>query len=92
MAADSEFRFDLGDRVKDIITSFTGIVYARIEWFNGCHRYALMSEKLDEKGKPTELTVDSEQLQLIEPKAVRRPAREGARTGGPFPDVHQREI
>lgn len=92
MATNPEFKFELGDRVKDIITGFTGIVYARIEWFNGCHRYALTSEKTDDKGKPVEVNTDSEQLQLIEPAAVKPRERDGAKTGGPYPDVHQRDI
>lgn len=92
MASDPKFRFEVGDRVKDIITGFIGIVYGRIEWFNGCHRFVVMAEKPDDKGKPIEINIDGEQLQLIEPAAVKPRERDGAKTGGPFPDVHQRDI
>lgn len=41
----------LGDRVKDRVTGFKGIVVATTEWLNGCRRVGVQSEKLEE-GKP----------------------------------------
>lgn len=43
----------LGDRVKDRITGFTGIVICETTWLNGCRRFGLQPEKLHE-GKPVE--------------------------------------
>lgn len=55
-----------GDRVKDKITGFKGIVVAKTEWLNGCLRISVQPEELHE-GKPMEQqTFDVEQLSLIE--------------------------
>ena len=38
----------LGDRVKDKLTGFSGVVVAITEWLNGCTRMAVQPEKLVE--------------------------------------------
>jgi hypothetical protein len=43
----------LGDRVKDSITGFKGIVTGRFEYLNGCVRLAVTPEELKD-GKPVE--------------------------------------
>lgn len=46
-------RFELGQRVKDIITGFTGIVNARCEHINRCWTYDVQSEMVKkETGEP----------------------------------------
>ena len=40
----------LGDRVKDRITSFTGIVTAQSEYLNGCRRFGVQPETLTKDG------------------------------------------
>lgn len=61
-------QFDLGDRVKDSITGFAGIVIARTEYLNGCARYQLQCETLDKDGKPQEWqSFDEMQLKLLKP-------------------------
>lgn len=51
----SEFKpIGLGDRVKDPITGFAGIVTAVTTWLHGCIRITIEPEKLDKDGKPQE--------------------------------------
>jgi len=63
---------EVGDRVKDKLTGFTGIVIAKTEWLNGCSRMGVQSEKLKD-GK----TMDAEwfdEVQLtVAKKSVHRP-------------------
>lgn len=55
-----------GDRVKDPITGFQGIVTCRLEYLNGCTRIAIQPETLHE-GKPIEPQFfDEPQLLLVE--------------------------
>ncbi len=44
-------RVDLGDRVKDRITGYTGIAHCMTKWLNGCIRFAVQPEQLDKDGK-----------------------------------------
>ena len=65
----------LGDRVKDKVTGFTGIVIARTEWLYGCVRYGIQAEELKD-GKPLEAQwLDEKQLDW-----------EAKTLGGPMPD------
>lgn len=69
----------LGDKVKDTVTGFTGIIIARHEYLNGCIRLSVQPDKLKD-AKPIEaLTFDIEQIALI--KAGQH--KQLARTGGP---------
>ena len=55
----------IGQRVRDTITGFEGIVVARTEWLYGCVRLTVQSDRLAE-GKPAEpYTVDEPQCALV---------------------------
>jgi len=85
----------LGDRVKDIITGYTGIVTGRGDFLYGCVRFIVADEKLDDKGKVHEgHWFDEGQLKIVDVGVIRRPetilrlpvpapAQAVARTGGP---------
>jgi hypothetical protein len=47
-----EFKYALGDELKDTITGFTGIVMARTDYLTGCQHYGLIPRKLDKDGNP----------------------------------------
>ena len=50
-----DFKFELGARVKDAVTSYRGVVMSRTQFLTGCNRYAVQSERLDRNsGKPDE--------------------------------------
>jgi len=80
----SNFKFGLGDQVKDTVTGYKGTIIGRTEWLNGCKRYCIQAAKLTDSGKPVESEhVDEGQIDLI--KAARnRP--QAAVTGGPRPN------
>lgn len=86
MTADANLRTDnminLGDKVKDTITGFTGIVVGITEWLNGCRTIGVRPTVLHE-GKPQEPDwIDENQLKLVK-KAVFKLGP--ATTGGPHP-------
>lgn len=72
----------LGDKVKDTITGFTGIVVSRTVWLNGCIRLGVQGPLKDGKVPDAE-HFDESQIALVKSKAI--PSHE-VRNGGPRPD------
>lgn len=69
----------LGDKVIDQISGFTGTVISKVEYLNGCVQFCVLP-KCDKDGKYVEgIYFDSQRLQVIEESGH---AHEGARTGG----------
>lgn len=56
----------LGDRAKDPITGFSGIVTSVTTFLHGCIRIGISPEKLDKEGKPQEEKYfDQSQVMLV---------------------------
>lgn len=92
----SKAPIQLGDRVKDRVTGFTGIVVARSEYLHGCRRVGVQPEKLEKDGKPPEAAwFDEPQVDLVKAgvhqsfeakaAAAATPARAARAPGGPQP-------
>ena len=80
-----EFKFNLGDKIKDKITSFEGIIVGRHQWLNNCNTYSVKPQTLKD-GAPQEAhNFDEPQLELVELKVV----EENRKTGGPERKVSQ---
>ena len=80
---------NLGDKVKDIVTGFTGIAVARTTWLHGCDRVVIQPDKLDKDGKVTEnASFDAPQVVvLIRAKVPGTPTTAPAKSrGGPRDD------
>ena len=77
----------LGQRVRDKISGYEGVVVARTEWLWGCVRYGVRSEKLDKEGLPLEDKWFDEDEILVLPAEVQEAPRPSAErrvaTGGP---------
>lgn len=72
---------NLGDKAKDTISGFTGIVTGEFKYLNGCVRLQIEPDKLDKEGKVMEGRIfDIEQLALVKAKA--RPTL--SPSGGPM--------
>lgn len=74
-------KIQLGDKVKDTITGFTGIVIGRTTWLHGCDRLVVQPEGLTKDGKIFEnSSFDEPQLVVLKAKKI----KEGDhKTGGP---------
>ena len=74
-----DFKFNLGDKVKDDITGLEGIVIYRSQWLNNCNTYGIQPTDLHE-GKPVDKQhFDEPQLTIVKEK-VFKAKRD---TGGP---------
>lgn len=81
---------ELGDKVKDKITKFTGIAIGEIRWLYGCKRWVVQPE-VDKDGKhPQNHIFDEQALEIVE-KAVAKPAEPETKppTGGPIQSFEQ---
>ena len=50
MKQTQDFKFSLGEVVKEKITGFEGVIMAQCSYISGCTQYGIMSQKLDEHG------------------------------------------
>ncbi len=79
----NDFKFNLGDKVKDQITGFEGVVVCRSQWLNCCNTYTVKPVELKD-GVPQEAVYfDEPQLDLV----VEKLHKENRETGGPEREV-----
>ena len=45
------FKFELGEKVKDQITGYSGIIIGRIEYITGCDQYLIVNQKVKSDGE-----------------------------------------
>ena len=74
---------NLADKVKDIVTGFTGIVTSRHEYLNGCARLNVQPKINKDGTLPKSATFDEPQLEIkkrgyvkIGPKDIGGPEKE----------------
>lgn len=69
-----------GDKVRDRVTGFEGIVVGTCEYLTGCRQASVIAPSKD--GKPAEgAWFDDDRLELLQAQAVTLPTRQ--RDGGP---------
>jgi hypothetical protein len=78
----AEFKFELGDRAKDSVTGFSGVLTSRTQWITGCNTYGIQSQELRD-GKPVDATHFDEERIVILAEAVIAPASADVPPGGP---------
>lgn len=82
----------LGDKVRDMITGFTGIAVGRTDWLYGCARIGVEPTELRD-GKTVETHwFDEQRVELIEAKPIPVSTHSNARVGGPQSDPAPRHI
>ena len=75
---------ELGSKVRDRVTGFTGTATARVEYLNGCVQYCV-KPRMSKKGEmPEGQYIDDKQLEVIEEDELSIKATE---TGGPAADA-----
>ncbi len=75
----------IGDRVRDRITSFEGIVIGKSHWLTGCDTVGIRPEELHD-GKPIEVQYfDVTRVKILNEGAIKLPIRPLAaiNAGGP---------
>jgi|GEM_PF-913299 hypothetical protein len=59
-------KFQLGVKLRDTVSGFTGIAIGRIEYLNGCWQYGIRPT-LDKDGKiPDAHWIDEQQLEIVD--------------------------
>jgi hypothetical protein len=72
----------LGDRAKDVISGFSGIVTGRAVYLNGCVHILINSQSLGDKGEPKSEWFDEPRVKLIRAGAFQA-QQSTATAGGP---------
>ncbi len=79
---------NLGDKVKDSVTGFTGIAIGRTEWLHGCNRF-IVQPAVNKSGViPESSTFDEPQLVVITKKKIKKGA---SKTGGYSINIAQKQ-
>ncbi len=80
-------KINLGDKVKDSVTGFTGIVVALHKWLHGCTRCTVQPAVGKDGKLPEANAFDMPQLVVISKNKVK--VGQG-KTGGPRSEIHLR--
>lgn len=65
-----EFEFTNGDRVKEKITGFTGVITGTCFYLTGCNQYLITAESKDNKN-PVALWYDEGRIELLNKAEVK---------------------
>jgi hypothetical protein len=75
---------NLGDKVRDRINGFTGIVTGRSVYLYGCVHVLVAPTALPADGKhPDSTWIDEDRVEIIEAAAAAQPQSAAVRAGGP---------
>jgi hypothetical protein len=71
---------ELGDKVKDKVSGFNGVVVSKTKYLNGCCRVGVKPQSLEKGSTIDEEWFDVGQLEIVDKKAVSVVPKD---TGGP---------
>ena len=77
----------LGQKVKDRVTGFTGIVISKLEYLNGCIQLGVKPNKLKDGETLEAEYVDIEQMDVVGNGINKPEKKQKEATGGPQRDV-----
>lgn len=81
------FKHKMGDRAKDKISGYEGVITGRCEHITGCNTYGLHAG-LDKEGKVRDLVwFDEDRLEVVAEKQVPPSAVAGKKNGGPLSSI-----
>ena len=83
------FKFNVGERVKDLVTGYEGLISCRTEFLTGCNRYGVQSEVLSkDRERPQDpCYFDENQLQSLGTAKVLQEEKVKKEKGGPREDT-----
>lgn len=73
----------LGMEVKDIVTGYTGIAVAAVEYLQGCRRVTIQAKVKEDGTIPEDGTFDEPQLEIIGRGILPAPKKQEDDNGGP---------
>lgn len=66
MSKTTEWKFDLGVTLQDLVTGFKGIATSRLEYINGCKQYGIRAKVDDKNAMPDSQYIDQQQLKQVD--------------------------
>jgi hypothetical protein len=81
------FKFELGEKVSDVITGFTGIITGAAKYITGCNQYCI--QPIDKKDKTKKLDInwfDENRLKSLPGKKIVIQEDKNKFDGGPATD------
>ena len=82
------FKFHNGDKVRDKVTGFEGIIKGRTNWMTGCNTYGIQGPLKDGKILEPEW-IDEGQLDLVKQQFIPVSSVMAVEDGGPHPTPKQ---
>ena len=64
------FKFNNGDKVRCMISGFTGVIISRVQWFNGCIRYTVQPRGTKQAELKESKAFDELELKLVKAQEV----------------------
>ena len=77
-----QFKFELGQEVKDKYSSVVGLIMSRTQYFTGCIQYSVFIPSLDKDGYPKDWLAYDE-ARLVKTKVAAKKSK--GSPGGPMP-------
>ena len=63
------FKFEMGDKVREKITGYTGLITGQHRWITGCDQFTISPEGLDKNGVPIQShVIDEGRLEIVPTK------------------------
>lgn len=72
----TEFKFALGEKVKDIVTGYSGVIMGASVFLTGCNQYGVLPQKLSKDGDVTDWRWFDENRLIKVGKGVELPKQE----------------
>ncbi len=80
------FKFEQGVVLRDIVTSFTGVVMVRYEYFTGCIHYGLQNREVNKEGKADDwVYLDESRLEFLDNGVSFIERNKEGKLSGPMP-------
>jgi len=91
METTRRFKFSNGDKVKDIVTGFTGVVTGSVYYLTGCNQHLVVAKPKKKNKKAVSVWYDDTRLLLIannivkaEPSFEEDPGPDAVAPGGSY--------
>lgn len=85
------FKHELGTRVKDLITGYTGIITGRAEHITGCNTYWVNPQLIKEGKVVSAEYFDEDRLEKVD-EGIKPPTVQGKKPGGEHLEIGDNRV
>ena len=76
-----EFKFNNGDKVRERVTGFTGIITGAVSYITGCNQHLVTAKAKDENSEAKAQWYDDGRLELVEANSINKVEVQGDKDG-----------